>query len=698
MTFFTCRLRHLLPAAALLLAANAVSGQTAKAPSGDTPAKTIPSSVPDRAGAYYHEGLAHLYEQMAMTNGRPDYATHAIEEYKLALSADSSSPYLEDGLADLYFKIGRIREAVSVAQERVKQHPDDIAAHTLLGKVYLRSLGDMQGAQANEMLQLAIGEYQKLAQLDPKNVEDHLLLGQLYGFNHDSAKAEDQFKLAQSLDNNSEEAVLNMARLYNEQGQGAQAVSALTSIPETHRSPRVNLALGASYDQMHKPDLAAKAYKAALDQDPGNTDAERALAAALLNDSKLDSALPLYRKLVKADPTDVESTVKISEIQRRQGHYDAALSTLDQAKTLNHSADNLELSFNEAVLYDAMGQYDKAAATLHAVLSATAKPDNSYTDAEKSNRAIFLDRLAIVQNEQDKTAEAVATYKEMAALGGPDFVLRAYQGEVDSYRNTHQWKQALDVAAQAAKALPDNSGVQLVYAFQLADNGQADRAFALANAQLKHTPADRDTYVAMAGMNLRLHRMADAMKNLDNANGLAKTPDQRLSIDLLRATVLDQDKKYDEAELEYRKALAIDPNNATVLNDLGYMLANQGTHLQEALKMIQQAVALDPQNGSFLDSLGWIYFKLGQYSLSEENLHKAIARVSSDASIHDHLGQVYAKTGRLKLAVAQWQRSMEEYAQSLPADADPADVAKVKRSLEGARVKLARNGGADSKP
>jgi hypothetical protein len=58
--------------------------------------------------------------------------------------------------------------------------------------------------------------------------------------------------------------------------------------------------------------------------------------------------------------------------------------------------------------------------------------------------------------------------------------------------------------------------------------------------------------------------------------------------------------------------------------------------------------------------------------------------------VHDHLGELYEKTGKLKLAVAQWERSMTEYAHSLPADADPADVAKVQHKLEGARVKLAR--------
>src|SRR5664280_2674207 len=126
---------------------------------------------PDRSSAYYHYGLAHLYEQMAVNAGRPDYATQAVEEYKLALSADPNSVMLQDGLAGLYFKIGRIKEAVTAAQDQVKRNPDDIDAHTLLGQVYLRSLGDMQGAQSGQMLQLAIAEYETISRLKPSDVE-----------------------------------------------------------------------------------------------------------------------------------------------------------------------------------------------------------------------------------------------------------------------------------------------------------------------------------------------------------------------------------------------------------------------------------------------------------------------------------------------------------------------------------------------
>ena len=85
---------------------------------------------------------------MAVNAGRSDYATQAIEEYKLALNADPNSVMLQDGLADLYFRLGRIQDAVNAAKDQVKANPNDIDAHTLLGQVYVRSLSDSQGAQS----------------------------------------------------------------------------------------------------------------------------------------------------------------------------------------------------------------------------------------------------------------------------------------------------------------------------------------------------------------------------------------------------------------------------------------------------------------------------------------------------------------------------------------------------------------------
>ncbi len=652
------------------------------------------TSAPDHAASYYHYSLAHLYEEMAVNAGRPDYATQAVEEYKLALNADPDSLELQNGLADLYFKIGRIREAVTAAQDQVKKNPNDLAAHTLLGKVYLRSLGDMQGAQSTEMLQLAIGEYEKLAQLQPENVENHLLLGQLYGLNHDSAKSEAEFKAAQKIDANSEEVVLNMARLYSEQGDLQRAADTLISVPVDDRTARIEFALGGTYDQLHKPKEAAAAYQRAIDIEPDNLDTQRGLATALLADNQLDAALKVLQQIVATEPQDAQSQIHISEIERRQGHYDEALATLRKAKP--QAQDSMELSFNEALIYDSLGRYNDAVGVLDKLLASFAHADGKYSEPEKANRAIFLERLAIVYREQGKTAESVAAFREVAALGG-DYAVRGYQGEVDGYREAHQWKEATAVAAEAAKALPKERGVQLMYAGQLADTGKPDEGFALAKSQLAGTPDDRDVEIALANMDIRLKRWTDAGTELNKAEALSNKPDEKLYIYFLRGTLADRQKLYEQAEAEFRRALVIDPQNSTVLNYLGYMFADRGVKLPEALTMIRKAVELDPQNYAYLDSLGWVYFKSGQYALAEENLRKANERGSTDPTVHDHLGEVYEKTGKLKLAVNQWERSMTEYAHSLPADADPTDVEKVQHKLENARVKLAKVSGAPGK-
>ena len=80
-----------------------------------------------------------------------------------------------------------------------------------------------------------------------------------------------------------------------------------------------------------------------------------------------------------------------------------------------------------------------------------------------------------------------------------------------------------------------------------------------------------------------------------------------------RAMMADRARRYDEAETEFRKVLAMDPNNALTLNNFGFMLADHNMKLDEALTMIRKAVQLEPTNYAYLDSLGWAYFRLGQY-------------------------------------------------------------------------------------
>ncbi len=65
---------------------------------------------------------------------------------------------------------------------------------------------------AGNALDQAIAEFEKIVSLQPKDVEDRMVLGQLYTVKHEPKKAEDQFKTAQAIEPDSEEVVLNLCR------------------------------------------------------------------------------------------------------------------------------------------------------------------------------------------------------------------------------------------------------------------------------------------------------------------------------------------------------------------------------------------------------------------------------------------------------------------------------------------------------
>ncbi|HEX3471961.1 MAG TPA: tetratricopeptide repeat protein [Silvibacterium sp.] len=657
------------------------------------PAAPASSSQPDRAGAYYHYMLAHEYEDMANTYGRPEYATRAIEEYKLALDADPTSKFLTSGLAELYFRTGRVRDAVIAAQDQIKKDPNNLDAHKLLGNIYLRSLGDnQQSGPTEEMLKLAIAEYVKIVSLEPQSIQDHLLLGQLYSFAHDSVHAEEQFSTAEKIDPGSEETALNLARLYTEQGDPNRAIKVLNNLPEDDKTGKTEFVLGASYDRLKDTQHAIEAYKKALELEPDNLDTERALAKVLLNDNQLTPALQAYQDIASGDPTDPDAYLHISEIQRRQGNYEEALTTLKKAKSL--VSDSLEINFNEGLIDDALGRYDDAVQIFEKLVADSEHATGQYSESEKSNRSLFLERLAILYREQNKIDQAIATYQKMADLGG-EFASHAYESEVDTYRDVHQYNKATQIAREAVEKLQkqrEQRGMKLMLANQLADTGHADEGIAMARSMLNKTPADLEVYRQLANIYTRLRRWKDASDAIDQAEQLSTKTDDKFYIAFLRGTLFERQKLYDQAEAEFRKALTLDPTNSTTLNYLGYMLADHGMKLEEALSMIKKAVELDPQNYAYLDSLGWAYFKLGQYNLAENQLRKAVERNSMDGTVHDHLGELYEKTGRLKLAASQWEESLNEYGQTIAADMDPGDLGKVQRKLDSVRVRLAREG------
>src|SRR5436305_2045876 len=92
----------------------------------------------DRANAYYHYSLGHMYAELAgNTTSRNDYVNLAIENYKAALKSDPSYPLLAEELSDVYSQSGRMRDGQTDAEQAIKTNPNDLAAHRVLARIYV---------------------------------------------------------------------------------------------------------------------------------------------------------------------------------------------------------------------------------------------------------------------------------------------------------------------------------------------------------------------------------------------------------------------------------------------------------------------------------------------------------------------------------------------------------------------------------
>ncbi|HKW16441.1 MAG TPA: tetratricopeptide repeat protein [Terriglobales bacterium] len=649
-------------------------------------------SVPrngDKAAAYYHFALAHTYEEEMAVYGRSDLLTKAIQEYRLAIDADPSSQYLTSGLAELYARSGRIRDAVSEAQDILQRDPNNLEAHRLLGHIYLRSLGDMQGGSgSDDVLKKAIEQYQEIVKLDPSSADDHIMLGRLYHADNQMKKAEEEEKTAVKLAPDSEEAVTSLAVLYNEEGDTAKAAETLASVPESSRSAKLYAALGDTYSQQKDYKKSIDAYKHAIEMDRDNLDAIRGLADSYEKDGQTDKALEQYKIIADANPEDARTYISMGEIYRRQGKLDLALQNLKKAQSMVQ--DSEQISYDLATIYQIQGRYDDAISTLQDLLKKTEKPDGKYSPEEQENRGIFLERLGSAYADNNNEQGAIETFQQMLALGH-DNAERGYGAIIDTYRENKEWQKATDVAQEASQKLPNSRQLKMVYASQVADMGQPDQGLQMVKSMLDGKPEDdRATYVALANMYSRLKRWQDSAAALDKAEALATKQEDKENIAFLRAANSERQKKYDEAEAGFRKILTQSPDNATVLNYLGYMLADHNTKLDDALAMIKKAVDLEPANGAYLDSLGWAYYKLGKYDLAEDNLTKASQHMGADPTVQEHLGDLYQKTGRLRLAATHWERALEEWNKTVAPEVDQDEQARVAKKLETAKVKLAK--------
>jgi tetratricopeptide (TPR) repeat protein len=649
-----------------------------------------------RAAAYYHATLGHLYAELAAQyGGRSEYLDKAIENYKLAMKEDPGTAYLPQELADLYLQSGQVRAAITDFEEVLKRNPDDLGARRVLARFYAARISQtsQQGQHLNEeMVKAAIAQYEKIGEQAPDDLDNWMVLGRLQKLASNSLGAEKAYQKALALDPENEEALTGLAIVYGDQGLNEKASLLLKRVSDKNPSLRTLKALASTYEQMKDFKGAAEAYRRAMDLNRDDLDLKRAYAESLFTGEDYEAALKVFGEIATEEPGDLLSALRMSQIYRQKRDFAKAREYADKASALD--ASNIEVRYNEVSIYEAEGKLPEAIKTLKGILAGL--PKRTDAPGERNNRTILMERLGFLYRSSDQVEQAVATFREIAEAD-PDSGARAGAQIIDTYRAAKDFAAAGREAAAFSKRYPNDRLIKLMTGNVQADLGQ----FKESEATLKSLfdgKTDRDIWIALAQIYEKSKNWTAMGQAIDQAGKLSDSADEKEAITFLRGAMFERMKHFDQAEAEFRTVLKMNPNSASALNYLGYMLADRNIRLNEALELIRKAVDQEPTNSAFLDSLGWVYYRMNKLEEAEESLQRALQQYGSrDATVFDHLGDVYLSRNKLKDAIKQWELSLKEWQASAPSENDPAEIAKIQKKLEKARVRLASEHGAEKR-
>jgi len=659
----------------------AAAGATSSAPM---------SELDRRSEAYYQFTMGRVYEDQYEFSGNSEYAGRAIDAYKRAYELDSHSSVIGERLAEAYARAGRIPDAISEAEGVLKRDPSNLPAHRILARIYLRSLGDMEStAGQKEIVDQAIAQYRDIVRLDPSDSESALWLARLYRIEQDDKDAEAALRAGLKLAPDDEPLLRQLALLLLDQGRGTEAVALLEPVAKNDSSPDWLVLLGDAYAKLGNYPDSESTCRSAVKQQPDNAAARKCLGEALLLQENYSGALEQYQRLSELEPNNPEHFLRLALIYRHLGQLDKAEESMMHAK--QDAPDSLEVIYNEALTYRAQGRFDDAIRVLSDAVAAAKGTE------QPSTMSILYEQLGALFRDVENYPAAIDTFESLRELG-PDQDKRARELIIDTYRMDRQLDKALDESQKAIAAYPGDRSFVMTRAVLLAEKGDPAAGAALIQGLLKDSPKDFELYMTLAQVYERGRKYHEAEAAADDAEKLAGRKPDRIMVWFLRGAIAERQKKFDEAEDQFKRVLAVDPHEGSTLNYYGYMLADRGVRLDEAVSLIQRALADDPYNGAFLDSLGWAYFKQGKLDAARVELEKAVARIAHDPTVREHLGEVYYKLGRPTQALAEWTKAQAYWHDVVPADYEADQAGSLDKKISQLKRELAQSAVPAAKP
>ena len=239
----------------------------------------------------------------------------------------------------------------------------------------------------------------------------------------------------------------------------------------------------------------------------------------------------------------------------------------------------------------------------------------------------------------------------------PEFDSARFQlGAVEQKRERPA--EALAAYQSVAQDSPLYLKAQVQVAYVLQDQKKLPEAMKVVDALISKFPKAVEPLVAKADILRGESKFKDAIALYDQALKLDSAAGQLWPLYYARGISFERDGQWNAAEQDLKKALALEPEQPDVLNYLGYTYLTHGEHVTEAKAMIERALAQRPDDAAIIDSMGWALYRQGEYEKALPLLEKAIDIEPRDVTLNEHLGDVYWRLGYQVQARYQWERAL----------------------------------------
>ncbi len=528
---------------------------------------------------------------------------------------------------------GNYAEAILEFQSALEHH-ESAGIHYALGKNYLRI----------NKLAPALKHGKRASELDSRNTDYLFLLANIYTAARQNDSAALTYERIIGIDPDNHQAYYNLAYIYEPTKPQAALSVYKKLIDKIGPEWNVLIRIADINERLGNVDETISTVSAMMEIDPSNIQLKKLLIESYIKTERYDEAMALTEDAIITFPDDLnlieyKGAILIKKKKITEG-------TEEYKKLITNEEFPFESKKRIVTGFFSESSSDSSLLPIAKLLLTELKHDSTDWQLEA-----FLGEIALIENEDSL---AVEYFKNAVQLAEWNSQLWNRLGII-AFEN-QRYDEALVQMEEAVKKFPDDFVINIILGLTLSQKNKHEEAEPVLRKAVSINPSDLTALHAYGFTLNQLKKSREALIYLEKA--LSQSP-ENVPIMGTIGLIYDSLKEWDKCDEVYKKALEIEHDNALILNNYAYSLAERSIELEFALSMAEKAISTEPENSSYLDTIGWIFYKLGNYEQAKFYIEKAFEKERENSTLADHLGDIYLKLGERERAAQFYKKALE---------------------------------------